>query len=157
MPVSYIMFVYYIILVVWSYYKVPKMPAVPGMPGAPGTRKGPPGLQFVPEVWCRVLRGSMLGLAFWPSFSRSKTLILNFPVVLTLVILRGFPPHYKKRKRNCKENTNRQTQENKLRQTAIIGRGQMGSALMSPRRGRRADLCPMFMSFSRDVDVKMAH
>ena len=26
-----------------------------------------------------------------------------------------------------------------------------------PRGGRRADLCPMFMSCSRDVDVKMAH
>ena len=29
--------------------------------------------------------------------------------------------------------------------------------VMSPRRGRRADLCPMFMSCSRDVDVKIAH
>ena len=57
----------------------------------------PPGLQFVPEVRCRVLRGSVLGLAFWPSVSLNKTLILNFPVVLTLAILRGFPPPRKKR------------------------------------------------------------
>ena len=68
-----------------------------------------PGLQFVPEVWCRVPLGSVLGLAFGPSVSRSKTLILNFPVVLTLVCLRGFPPKKKKKKKTHKINNKKAT------------------------------------------------
>ena len=40
--------------------------------------------------------GGVFGLAFGPSVSRSKTMILDFPVVLTLVILRLPPPPKKK-------------------------------------------------------------